>query len=129
MAGETSLNNQRRAARRQLCIRRHGVVRKNFTFADQGDGEIVHRRAAAGRRASATGSGIWVKTLFNGTTPRSSIGVAGTPALFLAATASTAVGGTSLGALLIAAAAVPTHRHATSSRWSVAPAPPPARSM
>lgn len=105
MPGETSLNNQV-AHRDGNYHPTHGVIHKNLTFNDQGDGEIIVGVLPAG--AVVTTGTLWVKTAFNGTTPTVSIGVAGTPALYLAATAVTAIGGTALGALLVAAAAVPT---------------------
>lgn len=106
MAGETSLN-QGVAHRDGAYHPTHGVVRKNFTFRDStaalGTEQVIGVLPAG---AVVTTGTLWVKTAFNGTTPTISIGLAGSPALYLAATATTAIGGTSLGALLIAAAAV-----------------------
>ena len=86
----------------------HGVVRKNFTFRDTSAGtEQIIGVLPAG--AAVTSGMVWVKTAFVGTTPTITVGLAGSPALFLASTATTAIGGTALtAALLIAAAAVPT---------------------
>lgn len=83
------------------------VVKKTIRASDQGIGEIVIGTLPA-NACIGSDSVVWVKTLFNGTTPVVNVGVAGTPAMFASALALTAVAGVPFDDNLLAAA-VPTN--------------------
>lgn len=100
----TSLNNV--AAHRDGSYHpTHGIVHRNVTFNDVGDGEIVIGELPA--NAAVTAGHVWIKTAFNGTTPVINVGVAGTPAMFASALALGAVVALPFDDILLAAA-VPT---------------------
>jgi hypothetical protein len=58
-----------------------GVYRKTLTFTNQGGGEVLLGNLPTNAIVTS-GSGVWVTTAFNGSSPVINVGVAGTPAMF-----------------------------------------------